>query len=98
MSETIINTALESNNLVEYWSPKTLAYIENDVFFKQEITEVRKATVQAFIAILRSEACDDLNYRNLVLDSLFANSKLHRVIELKVQPDNISELHIHYEL
>lgn len=98
MSESVINTAQESNNLVEYWSPKTLAYIENEVFFKQEITEVRKATDEAFITLLRSEACDDDVFRNLVLDSWFANSKLHRVIELKDLPDNIVELHIHYDL
>jgi hypothetical protein len=98
MSETIVNKLQESTNLVEYWSPKTLQYIENDVFYKQELPDVRKTMDDAFIALLRSEACDDDVYRNLVLDSWFANSKLHRVVELKEIPDNIIELHIHYNL
>lgn len=75
-----------------FWSPKTLAHIEQDVFFKQELPTVKKITDDAFMLLLRSNACDDDYYRNMVLDSWFASMKLNAVIAQKIIPENVDEL------
>lgn len=88
----------QSTNTDTSFSKFTLEYIENDVFFKQPVKEVRKWADLAFLNLLRSDECDDQYVRNLVLDSWFANSKSLSVIEFKEVPDNILELTINFEI
>lgn len=93
-----MSKSVAKSNPESFWSVETLNYIETDVFFKQEISMVRKMTDMAFLHLMRSEVCDDPLIRNQVLDSWFANSKLHTVFELKELPDNVIELHIHHDI
>jgi hypothetical protein len=58
-------------------------------FYKQEVPVVREMTDLAFLHLMRSEICDDVDLRNKILDSWFANSKLQTIVELKMLPFKI---------
>lgn len=97
MSKTIAPLD-EKQALGKLWNVETLKHIEIDVFHKQEIPVVRQMTDLAFLHLMRSEICDDVDMRNQVLDSWFANSKLQTIFELKELPDNVLELRIHHDI
>lgn len=85
---------LEQSSKATKFSKKTLKYIQKEVFFKLELSEAQKITDEAFFVLLRSEACEDTSYRNTVMDSFLALSKLLLVLKKKKNPIKINSTQI----
>lgn len=89
MSKEGMNTVIDPKYS---WHVTTLERIGNDVFFKQEHEIVSKRTDEAFLCLLCSEACEDNDVRNEVIDSWFSVRKTQTIIHLKELPENVLEL------
>lgn len=81
-----------------FFNVETLEHIAQDIFEKNDATQVSKDIDFAFIELLRGQIADDSKLRNEFINSWFAIKKAITIIDTKALPESISILGVNYNL